>query len=209
MLNWLSDERMQLVREWVEILKANGQLIGYVGTALWGIWQIRKFRMQQAEQSKQQAEQSRKELKEARREIYQRLELASIELFRFEADHIELIRPLWEAAAKLPDQGTAEDEAFCNYVCQHLNLHEMAIRFRLDNVMEAEVFISWIAWFWKLSTAPRFPQIWTRMKNDYIPVLQDTYNQGVKIASTAGDREAKYKEFKKWVEQQTARLTTP
>ena len=43
----------------------------------------------------------------ANREIYQQLELASLDLFRFEADHLELIKPLWEAGAPPPAAGTA------------------------------------------------------------------------------------------------------
>ena len=151
--------------------------------------------------------QGRKETVAAGREIYQQLELASIDLFRFEADHTKLTRPLWEAGAKLPDKGTAEENAFHNYVCQNLNLHEMAIRFRLDKIMDAPIFASWIAWFWTLSKAPRFPEIWEELKGNYIIELQHTYNKGIKIASGGGGDEEKYQQFQDWLESRLEKET--
>src|SRR5690606_413137 len=86
--------------------------------------------------------QSYRELENAKREIYQRFELAAIDLFRFEAEHKDLIRPLWEAGTAIPEEGTAEYVAFQNYVCQNLNLLEMAARLRKQGIMPEDVFDS-------------------------------------------------------------------
>lgn len=146
--------------------------------------------------------QSRKELVADGREVYQRLELASIDLFRFEAEQKELIRPLWEAGVSVPPSDT-EQMVFQNYVCQNLNLHEMAIRFRKDKIMPDEVFDSWIAWFWTLSKAPGFSQVWNDVREDYIAELQSTYNKGIKIALREdGDDDKKHEEFREWLVQE-------
>ena len=141
--------------------------------------------------------QGRRELEAAQREIYQRLELASIELFRFEANHIDLIRPLWVAGTKAPVKKSAEEMAYHNYVCQILNLHEMALRFRVEKIMPDEVFESWIAWFWSLSSAPGFSPIWEDLKEHYIKNLRETFDDGVRIANGPGDDDAKHTEFRR------------
>jgi len=94
----------------------------------------------------------------AKREIYQRLELASIDLFRFEADHLDLIRPLYtgEDAASDP----AMFHAYQNYVCQILNLFEMSVELFCEGVIEEQVFRSWIAWFRETGQAPGFASLW-------------------------------------------------
>lgn len=146
-----------------------------------------------------------KEIAADGREIYQRLELASIDLFRFEAEQKELIRPLWEAGVSVPP-GDTEQVVFQNYVCQNLNLHEMAIRFRKGKIMPDEVFDSWIAWFWTLSNAPGFSKVWEDVREDYIAELQNTYNKGIEIALRGdGDddtKHTKHKEFREWLKQE-------
>ena len=48
-----------------------------------------------------QRSEGRKNRKMAAREVYQGLELAAIDLFRFEANNIGLIRPIWEKDIEL------------------------------------------------------------------------------------------------------------
>ena len=149
--------------------------------------------------------QSNREVKVAQREIYQRLELASIELFRFEADHPDLVRLLYDTDASgnpLPVPTVkADKQIYFNYVCQTLNLHEMAVRFQIDGVMPKGVFNSWIAWFWNLSNAAGFPNAWEDeedgLRDDYMEELQRIYNFGLEIVRGPGtDEEKKSKIFK-------------
>jgi len=119
----------------------------------------------------------------ARRDIYQKLEFASVELFRFEADHLDLIRPIWEEGRPLPAKGTAEYVAIMNYICQILNLFELAIKFRKDNTMPADIFGSWVAWFYLLLRAPGFPAIWKDTKWNYLPQLRNVMDGGLQIIS--------------------------
>ena len=120
----------------------------------------------------------------ARRDIYQKLEFASVELFRFEADHLELIRPIWEEGRPLPAKGTAEYVAIMNYICQILNLFELAIKFRQDKTMPADIFGSWVAWFYLLLRAPGFPPIWEETRGNYLPQLRKVMDGGLKLLKT-------------------------
>lgn len=120
----------------------------------------------------------------ARRDIYQKLEFASVELFRFEADHLDLIRPIWEEGRPLPLKGTAEYVAIMNYICQVLNLFELAIKFRNDKTMPPDIFGSWVAWFYLLLRAPGFPPIWEETKWNYLPQLRKVMDGGLKLLKT-------------------------
>lgn len=121
--------------------------------------------------------------------IYQNLELASIELFRFEADHIELTRPLWETNSDIPKVGTAEYNAYQNYICQNLNLFEMAIRFYRQKIVPEEVLGSWVMWFYDICSAPGFAVIWEDVKYDYTCDLRQIMILGLKLStdSTEGN----------------------
>lgn len=135
----------------------------------------------------------------ANREIYQKLELASIDLFRFEARNLDLIRPVWEQEAKMPESGTAEFKATTNYVCQMLNLFEIAIKFRQDRILPPDVFGSWVAWFHDLVTAPGFPLFWEDQKWDYLPQLRHIMNAGLKLIAEETDPEVIESKFYQYV----------
>lgn len=121
--------------------------------------------------------------KTANSALYQTLELASIELFRFEADHPKVIAPLWEKDAPLPVEGTAEFVAAMNYLCQNLNLFEMAIRFYRNGVFENDIFRSWQTWVFAVAHAPGFPRLWKAVENDYVQILQNVMNTAHEAAS--------------------------
>lgn len=118
----------------------------------------------------------------ANREIYQQLELASNELFCFEADHLKIIRHVWEKKAKLPSKETAEYIQVINYVCQMLNLFEIAIRFRKEKIVSPDIFSSWVIWYYTVCNAPHFPEIWDDICFDYIKDLREIMNMGVKLS---------------------------
>ncbi|WP_321515860.1 GNAT family N-acetyltransferase [Marinifilum fragile] len=128
-----------------------------------------------------QAFQKKKDRTQANRESYQQLEFASIDLFRFEAENIDLIRPIWEDDKEIPNQNTAEYVVLMNYVCQMLNLFEMALKFRRDKTLLPEVFGTWIAWFQLLICAPGFRIIWKDVRMDYLPELREIMDGGIEI----------------------------
>jgi|ERR1041385_165753 hypothetical protein len=123
----------------------------------------------------------RRDRQAANRSTYQRLELAAIDLFRFEAQETEVIRPLWQLGIPEPVEGTAEAIVFMNYVCQILNLFEMAMRFRRQKVIPSEVFASWVSWYFLVCGAPGFSAIWRNVRFDYTPDLRAILDQGVTL----------------------------
>ena len=135
----------------------------------------------------------------ANRDTYQKLELASIDLFRFEATNLDLIRPVWEKDEPIPAQGTAEFKATSNYVCQMLNLFELAIKFREDKILPPDVFGSWVAWFHDLVTAPGFPVFWEDQKWDYLPQLRNIMNSGLHLIEEEPDEEVMESRFYEYV----------
>jgi hypothetical protein len=133
--------------------------------------------------------------KTANREIYQQLEMASMTLFQFEADHLEVIRPVWEEGVALPPEGSAERVSVTDYVCQILNLFEMAIRFRKEDVMPSSVFGSWVIWYYSLGTAPHFPEIWRECRLGYTPELRQIINKAVRLSSEEPDEDIRRRLF--------------
>lgn len=131
----------------------------------------------------------------ANRESYQRLELASIELFRFEAENLSVIRPLWELDTPVPKEKTAERVGFINYVCQMLNLFEIAIRFRRQNIMPPEVFGSWVIWFYNVANAPRFSQAWEEVRSDYTEDLRTIMDTGEWLVVNEKDEKKRKQDF--------------
>ena len=140
-------------------------------------------------EKKRDREERKEELDNANREIYQRLEFASIDLFRFEAAHVDMIRPIWEANAELPEKGTAEYIIVLNYVCQILNLFEIAVKFRMERIMPPDIFGSWIAWFYLLISSPGdgFRLLWKDLKFDYIWELREIFVEGFAIYDRIDD----------------------
>jgi GNAT superfamily N-acetyltransferase len=142
-----------------------------------------------------QAVQKRRDRSIARRKIYQELELASIDLFRFEAGQLDLIRPVWQAGIPMPAAGTAERTVVSNYVCQILNLFELATRFRLDGTMPPDVFGSWVAWFHQLIAAPGFAEIWRESRLNYLPALREFIDDGLVLEAGESDPIVRQRNF--------------
>jgi hypothetical protein len=126
----------------------------------------------------------------ARTEIYQTLECESIKLFRFENQNKDLVEVLWAAQA-IPD-GICDVKRFRlkEYTCQILNLFEMACRFRRKDIMEPDVFGSWVIWIWELCQQPAFRQQWRGDKRkeeegieyNYVLALRKLINIGLELA---------------------------
>lgn len=114
----------------------------------------------------------KREMEQAYRETYLTLELAANDVFRFEADHPELVRQIFEKGAVLPAEEAAERVILLDYVCQILNLFELATRFRCEQIVPKDIFESWVAWMYQIWTAPGFITLWPTIRHDYTEGLQ-------------------------------------
>lgn len=126
----------------------------------------------------------RRDSRAANREIYQRLELASVELFRFDGKEQEIVAPLHDDKREIPDEtrNPVQYNAYLNYICQIMNLFEMAARFRREHVMPAEVFGSWVTWFYDVCQKKNFKPIWWAVRLNYTCDLRILMDEGVRIA---------------------------
>lgn len=102
--------------------------------------------------------QAKREQKRSQFEIYQRLELASIDLHRFEVDHVDLIRPLYTGVGAPTEP--AELKAYHNYVSQILNLFELQVELHCNELVEASILETWLPWFNDVGKAPGFRAVW-------------------------------------------------
>lgn len=138
-----------------------------------------------------------KDRKAVMRDTYQRLELASIELFRFEAGNVNFIRAVWEKHAPLPERDAAEYTVLTNYVCQILNLFELAVSFRRERVLPPEIFGSWVAWMDDLvnSEGKAFGEVWAEVRRNYTPDLRRIMDAGLVFRETEEDEGTRVARF--------------
>jgi hypothetical protein len=174
--------------------EATAALIGCYITLLsvFVLWRSYHITSQEAQQLRQ------REYEMTQREIYQRLELASIDLFRFECQQPATAALLWDKNAKsIKDLGFQDRYTLNAYVFQILNLFEMAIRFRKNGTMDTEAFGSWVIWMCDLASNKRFQELWEEMKTNYVGLLQEIFNKGIEACKTnpATDKNPKACEY--------------
>lgn len=129
-------------------------------------------------------QQAYKELQTTRDQIYQQLELESINLFRFEIDNVELAGITWNDTLSYEtlQQDTSKAYQVLQHICMVLNLFEMAVRFRRDGIAHEDVFRSWEAWIFDLCQSKMFLHFWYlgELKENYIKLFQDIIDDGLR-----------------------------
>jgi hypothetical protein len=136
----------------------------------------------------------RKENKLTQRELYQQIELASIDLFRFEGENEELISYVWEKK-DLPPRDSAKYYCIVEYVAQILNLFEITCRFKKQKVIEDQVFGTWVKWFFDMWFAPNFPVFWEAAQLNYTSELQGIMACGRKVRKLFDESKKPYEEM--------------
>jgi hypothetical protein len=160
-------------------------------------------------------QQAYKEQQASRDQIYQQLELESNNLFRFEVENVKLARIIWDNEVTSFDR-LQEDKDLAYkvlaYLCQVLNLMEMAVRFRKNGIAHEDVYLSWEVWIFDLCKSEIFLNYWylRDLKKHYIASFQDIIEDGLnrhhraKIGafSNRGDRESgELKDFRRLVKK--------
>lgn len=145
---------------------------------------------------------SRRNLRTANREIYQKLEFASIDLFRFDASGSQLPGILWADDLPIPPEGSAQRYAYLNYVCQILNLFEMSVRFRKEKIMPPEIFGSWVIWYFDLCNRDNFIPIWKEVRLNYTCDLRRIMDKGIEIVEGDLKEEDQRKRFFEFVAEE-------
>ena len=117
----------------------------------------------------------------AQREMYQNLEFKSIEIFQFEIKEIEQIWPLFDDNEMAPAPKTKEWWIIASHICSIMNLFEMIIEFRSDNKIDSKIFLTWVAWFWTISSKDNFAKLWVDLQTNYTPELKMIMKKGIEI----------------------------
>jgi len=119
----------------------------------------------------------------AHRQIYQRLELASIEVFQNQIDHPELAHIGIASRTEVRSMnGALPVDSYDAFLYQQLNLFEMAYRFCKDDLMPEQVFGSWVIWFGDLCASPYFREFWVGKDAvaplNYVPEFRKIMTEG-------------------------------
>jgi hypothetical protein len=103
---------------------------------------------------------SRHDRKLQLRRNYMDLEFEAINLFRVCLDNSEVVAFLEGADAEKKVSETG-DKAYW-LVCQVLNLFEIMISLREEEMVSSDLFNTWVSWFHELGTAKRFDAFWIK-----------------------------------------------
>jgi hypothetical protein len=131
-----------------------------------------------------------------KQETYQRLELASNELFRFTASNAAVLAG-FGCMEKDPAREVSEIDCMMadNHLFQTLNLFEMAARLRHANVFEDEVFGSWVIWYYDLLGSWYFRQSWPDIRPNYTAEIRRVFDQPVRDFDPRLDDDQRRRQF--------------
>ncbi|MCM8730364.1 hypothetical protein ACFO8O_05205 [Hephaestia sp. GCM10023244] len=116
---------------------------------------------------------------------YLNLEIASSEVFKYEAEKDAQLRPYRTVdvepaerarLAEMPDAKVAYNLYF-----QTLNLFEICARFRRQGIIEHQVFASWVAWFYDTLDDWYFREMWSDFRTNYTEDVRDIFDLGTAI----------------------------
>lgn len=126
----------------------------------------------------------RKDRETANHQNYQRLELASIQVFQNEIEHPDL-SDVWVKDRPTLGAGPLPLYFFDAFLYQQLNLFEMAYSFCADGQLDKEVLGSWLIWFANLCRSPYFREFWTQTEapHNYVHGFQEIITKGCEIYS--------------------------
>jgi GNAT superfamily N-acetyltransferase/single-stranded DNA-binding protein len=115
---------------------------------------------------------SRKQRKIERNNMYQQLEFASINLFKWEAENIKTILKINEEYKKEKEHRniSGEDKAFIERLYfQTMNLFELCISSAEEQTLPGKEFGTWLTWIHGFANEHGFKEIWSEIKTNYTP----------------------------------------
>jgi predicted DNA-binding protein (UPF0278 family) len=83
------------------------------------------------------------------------------------------------------------------------NLFEMLFEYKNREIVDSQIFLSWMRWLWDVSCSRNFITIWEEIKMNYTVPLRQAIDRGIKVAeemklSASSEKEQYengYKEF--------------
>lgn len=131
-----------------------------------------------------------RELRVEKSAAYLALEVQSSEVFQYAAEKAELMDCFRcdTPPAKMPEGKDYElgCETALNLYYQSLNLFEVCARFRRNDIIPAEVFASWVAWFHELVDDWYFRDRWRpELRANYTQDIREIFDVGCEIWDAA------------------------
>lgn len=126
--------------------------------------------------------QQRRLEKVQRQQTYQRLELASNEVFRFAADNAGVLiryQGMERDASVDFERSCVENSVAENHIYQTLNLFEMAARLRQARFFEDEVFGSWVIWYYEMLGSWYFRHKWAEFRLNYTREMRLVFDEPI------------------------------
>lgn len=150
--------------------------------------------------------QNRRELAVQKIELYHRLETGSIELFKFEAAHGAILAPFLEPTRNPAAPAPSEDDIRIKrkFYEQTMNLFEMAARFRKKNIIEPEVYGSWVIWYCDTLNQWGFRDEWPDLRQNYTSEPRAIFDRFVAEYDAAEDDAVRKRRFFKHVADLTS-----
>jgi GNAT superfamily N-acetyltransferase len=129
---------------------------------------------------------SKKQRKIEKTRMYQQLELASIDLFRWEIANKKTILKISEEYKKEKEHRNIsdEDKEFMEgYYFQTMNLFELCISSAEEQTLPGKEFGTWLPWIHKLANEDGFKEIWPEVKTNYTPECRKIMDDAMKNSS--------------------------
>jgi len=110
-----------------------------------------------------------------KREIYQRLEFASIDLFRFEIEQSDICWKLYDEDFDVAKEAAGQTERdLTNHITQILNLFEMSTELHNKNIIDDKIFSTWVPWIFEIAKYKNFQYLWKEdLSNHYTKDLYE------------------------------------
>lgn len=126
--------------------------------------------------------QSRRALSTQRAEIYADLERESSRLFEIARQNPRMVRYLeGEAPGSPEEERELHHDAFW-FLPQVLNLFELSISFRKRGILEPDILVTWVAWYFEVASYERFDDFWKEFRIHYKRDLREILDAAVACA---------------------------
>jgi hypothetical protein len=103
-----------------------------------------------------------------KREIYQRLEFASIDLFRFEMEQSDKCWKLYNKNFNIAEEADDQTEQdLTNHITQILNLFEMSTELHNKKIIDDKIFSTWVPWIFEIANYRNFQYLWKEDLNKH------------------------------------------
>ena len=137
--------------------------------------------------------QQRRMIQLRKQENYLALELASNELFRYEAQYGAVLSDYMADEPPETSEAAASDDMIAsNFYLQALNLFEIAVRLRGDNGFDPKIFGSWVIWFHDTAHSWYFRENWPEWRENYTRALRRIFDEPVRRLAEGEPMERAY-----------------